>query len=116
MLDDTEREDVHQRIAGVAFLENAFAADRRDAEAVAVVRDAGNYAFEDPGVARAGFGMLERPEAQRIQNRDRPGAHREDVAQDSADAGGCALKRLDKARVVVRFDFEGDGVAARRRR
>ena len=37
---DAQREDVDQRIAGVAFFEDAFAADRGNAEAVAVVRDA----------------------------------------------------------------------------
>ena len=47
-------------------------------------------------------------EAQRVEHRDRPRAHREDVAQDAADAGGRALERLDRARVVVRLDLERD--------
>ena len=106
-----EREHVHQRIAVVAFLENAFAADRRHAEAVAVMGDAGDHAFEDAPVARARGGIVGRPEAQRIHDGDRPRAHREDVAQNAADAGGRALKRLDKARMVVRFDLERDRVA-----
>ncbi len=55
VLDHTKREHVHQRIAGVAFLEHAFAADGGDAEAVAVVRDTGNDTFENPGITRARF-------------------------------------------------------------
>jgi hypothetical protein len=51
-------------------------------------------------------------EAQRIQHRDGPRAHGENVAQNAAHAGGRALKRLDEAGVVVRFDLEGDHVAA----
>ena len=47
-------------------------------------------------------------EAQRVQDRDRPGAHREDVAQDPADAGGRALVRLDEGRVIVRLHLERD--------
>jgi hypothetical protein len=42
---------------------------------------------------------------------DRAGAHGEDVAHDAADAGGGALERLDRARVVVRLDLERDGEA-----
>src|SRR5262249_38919474 len=38
-------------------------------------------------------------------------SHGEDVAQNSTDASGCALKRLDEGRVIVRFDFEGAGPA-----
>ena len=50
----------------------------------------------------------DRPEAQRIEQKLRPRAHRENVANDSADAGGRALKRLDRARVIVAFDLERD--------
>ena len=38
----------------------------------------------------------DRAEAQRIHHRYRPRSHGEDVAQDSAYAGGRALKRLDE--------------------
>ena len=41
---DAEREDVHQRIAVVAALEDALAAHRGHAEAIAVVRDAAHHA------------------------------------------------------------------------
>ena len=66
----------------------------------------------DPGddlleeVARA-LGV-ELAEAQRVEDRDRPRAEGEDVAEDAADAGRGALEGLDRARVVVRLDLEGD--------
>ena len=48
--------------------------------------------------ARSGRCRLvrDRAEAQRIHHRDRPRAHGKDVAQNAADAGGRALKRLDE--------------------
>ena len=104
-LRDAETEDVDERVAGVRRLERDLAADGRDADAVAVAGDAGDDAFEQP--ARAG--RVERSEAQRVQERDRPRAHREDVADDAADAGRRALIRLDERRVVVRLDLEDRG-------
>ena len=50
---DAEAEHVDQRVAGVAVVERDFAADRRDADAVAVAGDAGDDAFDDPARARA---------------------------------------------------------------
>ena len=55
--------------------------------------------------------MIRRAEAQPVEERDRPRAHRDDVAQDSADAGRRALERLDRRRVVVRLDLERDRLA-----
>ena len=104
-LRDAEAEHVDERIAGVRLLERDLAADRRDADAVAVAGDAGDDAFDDAAGARA-VGTVERAEAQRVQQRDRPRAHREDVADDAADAGRRALVRLDERRMVVRFDLE----------
>ena len=67
-------------------------------------------AFDDPPRARA-VRSVERAEAQRVQQRDRAGAHREDVADDAADAGGRALVRLDEGRMIVRLDLEDRGEA-----
>src|SRR5579864_1400435 len=47
--------------------------------------------------------------AQRIHYRQRTRAHGEDVAQDSADAGGRSLEGLNERGVIVRFDFKGAG-------
>ena len=51
-------------------------------------------------------------EAQPVEQRDRPCAHRDDVPEDAADAGRGPLERLDGRRVVVRLGLEGDGDAA----
>src|ERR1700761_6705827 len=50
--------------------------------------------------------MLRRAEAQGVEARDRPRPHGEDIAQDTADASGRALIRLDVARVVVALHLE----------
>ena len=52
-LRDAEAEHVDERIAGVGRLEGDLAADRRDADAVAVAGDAGDDAFEQPRACRA---------------------------------------------------------------
>ena len=45
-----EAKDIHQRVALEAFVEINLAADRRDADAIAVVRDAGDHAGEEPAI------------------------------------------------------------------
>ena len=99
---DAQAEHVDQRVAVVRLVEGDLAADRRDADAVAVAADAGDHALEDAAVER----HLWRTEPQRVQQRHRPGAHREDVADDPANAGRRALVGLDERRVVVRLDLE----------
>ena len=105
LLRHAQRKDIHQRIAVVARLENALAAHRGHAEAIAIMCDARHHPCKDAPVARAGLRIVQRTEAQRIQHRDGPRAHGENIAQDSAHSRGRALKRLDEARVVVRFDL-----------
>ena len=50
---DAEAEHVDERIAGVPVVERDLAADRRNADAVAVAGDAGDDAFDDAPRARA---------------------------------------------------------------
>ena len=47
-------------------------------------------------------------EAQPVEQRDRPRAHRDDVAQDPSHSRRRALERLDGGRVVVALHLEGD--------
>src|SRR5882762_8654144 len=108
LLEDAERESIHQRIAVVTLFENALAAHGGNAEAVAVMRNAGNHALQNSTIAR----NVERAKTQRVHHRNRASAHGENVAQDAAYASGSALKRLDETWMIVRFDLEGDGVAA----
>ena len=97
---DTHR--VHEAVIRVGRVEDRVTADRRDADAVAVVRDAGHGALE----------MVVGPaEAEPVEEGDGPRTHRDDVAEDAADPGGGALERLDGRRVVVALDLEGDGLA-----
>jgi hypothetical protein len=98
---DAQRVD--ERVAGVGRVEHDLAADVGQAQAVAVAADAG----DDPGQHAAGVGGVGRAEAQRVHHGDRARAHRQDVADDAADAGGRALVGLDVGRVVVRLDLEG---------
>ncbi|MGX1156045.1 hypothetical protein RKD39_003623 [Streptomyces albogriseolus] len=104
---DADGTGVDQRVALVAGVEDDLAADVGQAQAVAVAADAGDHAGQDA----LGVGVVGRAEAQRVHDRDRAGAHRDDVADDAADAGGRALVGLDVRRVVVRLDLEGDRVA-----
>ena len=73
-------------------------------DAVAVARDAADDSVDEVLHPR----RVERAEAQRVERRHRPRAHREDVAQDPADAGRRALVRLDEGRMVVRLHLERD--------
>ena len=119
LADQTEREGVHQRIARIAGLKLGFAAQIRHAEAVAVAGHAADDAFNNGVVlldellvvvgqpALIGDGA----EAERIHDGKGTRAHRKDVAQNAADAGGRALIGLDVAGVVVRLDLEGAGPA-----
>jgi hypothetical protein len=63
-------------------------------------------------VADSRHGAFEHParlaEAEPVEQRDGPGAHGDDVAQDAADPGRGSLERLDRRRVVVTLDLEGD--------
>ena len=94
---DTHR--VHERVCRVRLVERALAADGGNADAVPVVADPGDGPPKVP-VGRA--------EAQPVEERDRPRAHRDDVAKDPADAGRGPLERLDRRGVVVRLDLECD--------
>ena len=83
-------------------MEDGLAADRRDADRVAVGSDPGDRPVE---------AVVGGAEPQAVEQGDRPRAHRDDVPQDPADAGRGALKRLDRARMVVRLDLERDRLA-----
>ncbi len=56
-LRDAQRQNVHQRIAGIARLECDFAADRGHAETISVVGDAAHHAVEKAPVARDCFSV-----------------------------------------------------------
>ncbi len=105
---DANAHRVDQRVSVVGAGEEHFAADSWDAEAVPVPADAANDAIEEEPV----LGVFRRAESERIKDSDGVGAHCEDIAHDSADAGGGALVGLDGRRVVVGFDLLYNAEAA----
>ncbi len=91
---------VDEAVRRVDVVEHDLAADVRHADGVAVGADAADRAREV---------VVRRAEAEAVEQGDRPRAHRDDVAEDAADAGGGALERLDGGRVVVALRLEGHG-------
>ncbi len=94
---------VDEAVLLVGGLEVHLAAHGRHTDRVAVVADALDGPVEEVARAR----RVELAETQGVEHRDRPRPDREHVAQDAPDPRGRALKRLDRARVVVRLDLEG---------
>ena len=101
-LGEADRHRVDEDVAVIAGVETHLPADGRHAEGIAVAADAGDHARHE--VPR--LGMFRRAKAQRVEAGDRPRTHREDVAQNAADAGGRALIGLDVARMVVALHLE----------
>ena len=101
---DAQRID--EGIAEICPVELHLAADVRQSQAVAVAAYTGDDTGQDP----AGVGLVERTETQRIHHTDGPGPHREDVADDAANASGRSLVGLHEARVVVGLRLERDGI------
>src|SRR6185437_6282310 len=81
--------------------------DGRHSKRIAVAANACN----DAGYEMTRFGVFRRAEGQRVETSDRARAHREDIAQDAADAGGRALIRLDVTRMVVALHLENHRLA-----
>src|SRR5207247_9042496 len=84
-----------------------IATNRGAAEAAALPAEARHDALDEPASLR----VVEVAEPERVEEGDAPGAHREDVSENAADAGGRALERLDERWVVVALDLEDDGPA-----
>ena len=97
MRDQADAHRVDDRIVAVAAVEIDLPADGRATEAVAVTTDARDHTGKQVAVVS----RVERAKAQRIEDRDRAGAHREDVAKDAADTGGGTLVGLDGRGVIV---------------
>src|SRR5213595_566360 len=53
--------------------------------------------------------LMQWTESQAVHCRNRPGAHGENIPEDSADTGCGALERLDKRWMVMGFDLESNG-------
>ena len=88
----------------VGRVKYALAANVGHAHTVAVVADAGDGVREEPPLMR----LLEVAKPNRVEERDRPRPHRNDVAEYAANSRRSTLERLDRRRVVVALDFESD--------
>jgi hypothetical protein len=102
---------VDEAVLLVWTLEVHLAADRGDADRVAVVGDPGDGSLEQVASSLIVIGA-HLAEAQRVEHGDRACADGEDVAQDAPDARGRPLEGLDGARMVVGLDLEGAYQAA----
>ena len=99
---DRQQPDAHgvdEAVVPIHLVEHRLTADGRNADAVPVVTDPRDGAREVP----VGLG-----EAQAVEEGDGTRAHRDDVAEDPADAGRRSLERLHRRRMVVALDLEGD--------
>src|SRR5437899_11826858 len=91
---DAETEDVHDRVVGVNLVERDLATHRGHADAIAVARDPCHDTAQQVSVSW----LIKRAEPQGVQQRDRPRAHREDVAEDGPHSRRGASVRLDERR------------------
>ena len=89
VLGDADRHGVDENIAVVARCRNSVEPPTVGTpKAIAIGADPGNDAARRDGACSDAW----RAEAQQVQAGDRTRAHREDVAQNAADAGRGALK------------------------
>src|SRR5690606_26443481 len=89
---------------GVARIEVHFAGHHRHPERIAIIADALHHAAHVPAAARL---LRDVAESERVELRDGPRTHGEDVAVDAAHTRCRTLVRLNGAGVVVAFDLEG---------
>ena len=95
---------VHQGVVLVHRVKPGLTTDVGQTEAIAIKTDSTHHTGRDS----LRVGVIERSKAKSIHDRNRPGTHGDNVADNSPDPGCRALKGLNKARVVVAFDLEGD--------
>ena len=80
------------------------------------MRNPGHYSGEQPavlcdfgfGISDLGFVFIDWSKPQRIQAKFWARAHCKDIPDDPADTGGCALKRFNRAGMIVALHFERD--------
>ena len=106
-LEDADTHRIDEARLLVTSVETHFATDVSDANAIAVVTDTAHGSVQE-APRTLGCWIAK---AERVENRDRTGTHRENIAQNAADTGCGALKWLNCRRVVVALDLEGHAEA-----
>ncbi len=101
-----------QRIAQIALVVDDRAVDRGQPQLVAVVADAGDDALGNaPRMEHAVRHLIDRvvlgPKAEHVGGGDGPCRDADDVAHDAADAGIGPAEGLQRRRMVVGLDLEG---------
>ena len=91
VFDQPERDDVHEAIVAIPFVQVHVARNRRHADRIAVGRDAVDDALRDVPAMR----LVQRTETQRIRERDYARTHAQHVAHDAADTGRRTFERHD---------------------
>src|SRR5678816_3967088 len=61
---------------------------------------------QERSIATAMNRMIQRSKAQTVHRSNWSSTHCEDVAEYSANSGGCSLERLYERRMIMRFDLE----------
>src|SRR5438552_633368 len=102
-LEEAHAHRVNEGVAAVARAEVDLAPQRRNAHAVAVVAHALHHTGAEVAVAR----LVQRAEAEAVENRHGPGAHGQHVPQDPPHPRSRPLIRLDGRWMVVGLDLEG---------
>jgi hypothetical protein len=92
MFHNAYTEGIHQWVSEVSLIEDNFATNIWKPEAVTVTTNSGN----DPGQYATSIGRICGAKAKRIHNSNRACTHRQNIADDSTDAGCRALVWLNK--------------------
>ena len=90
---NTEAEGVHEWVQRVD-VEAYFAADSWNSHAVPITGNARNNTPHKMAV----LGAVQAAETERVEERDRPGAHREHITEDATDSCGGTLIWLNEGR------------------
>ena len=116
MTQNTEAKNVYQGIALERLIKIDFTTNCRNPNAISVMRNPGDYSGEQPAVlcdfgfriSDFGFVFNDWSKPQRIQAKFWARAHCKDIADNSPNTGGCALKRFNRAGMIVTLHFKRD--------
>src|SRR5580700_12067204 len=109
MTKNSQAKDVHQGIPFIRLIKVDFATDRRNSNAISVVRNSGHHLRKKSSIAfRCRSCAPDRAESQRVQKEYRARAHRKNVADNPSNAGCSALEWFDGTGMIVAFHLEGD--------
>src|SRR5271165_4974836 len=110
MTKNPKAKDIHQRILFIRFVEVHFSANRRNPDAISVVRNPGHHPRkQSPVLFHCGCISLNWTEPQRVQEEHWTSAHGEDIADDPSDPRCRTLERFNRAGVIMTFHLEGNG-------